>query len=44
MKALDVSVKHFIQHDAGGREAMLEAPLGWTSGAIVRDDDTISKV
>ena len=44
MEALDVSIKHFIQNDAGGREAMLEVPLGWTFGAIVSDYDTISKI
>ena len=47
-RALDVSGKHFIQHHAGGCEAMqhaLEMPIGWTSGAIVmRDYDTISKI
>ena len=44
VRALDVSVEHLASTIAPPCWDMLEVPLGWTSGAIVRDYDTISKI
>ena len=49
VRALDVSGKHFIQHHAGGCEAMPEVPIGELGERparcdAVRDYDAISKI